>query len=122
MVSGIQVVAFIVGVYYILKSHKLLRDRKEDVRQFLLWLVLGVGFIVVAINPDVVLILSQVLGMSYRGNMIFALSIILAYLILLHLSAKIAELNSNISQLNEELAVLRYMVEEKLGSLQSKQG
>jgi|Deesub1362B_J571_1020462.scaffolds.fasta_scaffold03435_4 hypothetical protein len=113
MVSGIQVVALIVGVYYIFKSYKLLRERKEDVRQFLLWLVLGVGFIVVSINPDVVLILSQVLGMSYRGNMIFALSIILAYLILLHLSAKIAELNSNISQLNEELAVLRYMVEKE---------
>ena len=113
MVSGIQLIAFIVGIYYIFKSYWLLKERKEDVRQFLLWVVLGLAFITVALDPDIVLILSNFLGMSYRGNMIFALSIILAYLIILHQSAKIAELNSNISQLNEELAVLRYMLEKE---------
>ena len=116
MVSGIQIVALIVGIYYILRSYKLLKDKKEDVGQFLLWIVVGIAFIVIAVNPDIVLVLSKLLGMSYRGNMIFALSIILAYLLILHLWAKIAEINTNISQLNEELAVLRYMIEAKLAA------
>ncbi|RLI78857.1 hypothetical protein DRP07_10660 [Archaeoglobales archaeon] len=114
MVSGIQIVAFVVGIYYIIKSYKLLRDKKEDVKQFLLWTIIGLSFIAVAIDPNIVLIFSNLLGMSYRGNMIFSISIIVAYLVILHYSTKISELNSNISKLNEELAVLKYIIEEKL--------
>jgi len=112
MVSGIQIGAFLIGLYYIYRSYKLVSDKKGEVRQFLLGSVLGLLFIVVGVYPDVVLVFSRFLGMSYRGNTIFASSILLAYIIILHMSEKISELNTNISQLNEELALLRYHIEK----------
>lgn len=105
MIGGIQVVAFLIGVYYIYRNYSLVREKKGDVRQFLGGAILGLGFIIVAINPDVVLLFSNYIGMSYRGNTIFAVSILLAYIIILHLFERIAELNTQITRLNEELAL-----------------
>jgi|GEM_PF-3505241 hypothetical protein len=115
MFSGIRILAFLVGIYYIYRSYNLTKEKKGEVRQFLTGTVIGLLFIVVSIYPDFVLIFSQILGMSYRGYMMFAGSILLAYLIIMYLFEKISELNTQISKLNEEVALTRYMVESRIG-------
>ena len=120
MFSGIRILAFFVGIYYIYRSYNLTKEKKGEVRQFLTGTVIGLLFIVVSIYPDFVLIFSNILGMSYRGYMMFAGSILLAYLIIMYLFEKISELNTLISKLNEEVALTRYMVESRMEKIDTE--
>jgi len=91
----------------------LIKDKKEDLLEFLIWSFIGFGIIVVSIYPDVITYLFVLLGMSYRGNVIFAVGILLSYLLLLNIFALLRTLSDQISKLNEEIAILKYEFDKK---------
>ena len=114
MLMGIKLLGIIIGAYYLYKSYDLIVNKKEDVRLLILWVVAGIALISVSINPNIVYYLSGLLGMSYRGNMIFAVGILLTYILILTVFDYNRKLNREISKLNEEIAMLRYEIEKKV--------
>lgn len=108
MVSVINVAGFLLGGYFLLKSYFLIRERKEEVFDFLVWGVVGVSLVVVSAVPQVGDFLATYLQIRTRASTIFALAIFLLYLILFRMHTQNRALDRQISVLNEEIAVLKY--------------
>ncbi len=113
MVKGIQIIGILIGLYYLYKSYRMVKNGKADVREFSIWVFVGFALIVVSAYPDVVTYLFNFLGMGFRGNAIFTIGILLSYFLLIHVTTLNRELNYQISKLNEEIALLRYEIEKK---------
>lgn len=113
MIKGIQIIGLMFGVILLYQSYKLVKNKEENVPEFLLWSIVGLMIVVVSIYLDSVNIILRLLGMSDRINAIFAVGILLAYLLIMHVFSLNRELNRQISILNEELSILRYMLEKK---------
>lgn len=113
MVKGIQVIGVLIGLYYLYKSYRMVRLKKADVREFLLWTFVGFALVIVSFYPNIVTFFFNFLGMSLRGNAIFTIGILISYFLLIHVITLNRELNYQISKLNEEIALLRYEIEKK---------
>lgn len=113
MIKGIQIIGLMFGVILLYQSYKLVKNKEENVPEFLLWSIVGVMIVFVSIYLDFVDIILRLLGMSDRVNVIFVVGILLTYLLIMHVFSLNRELNRQISILNEELSILRYMLEKK---------
>lgn len=113
MIKGIQIIGLMFGVILLYQSYKLVKNKEENVPEFLLWSIVGLMIVVVSIYLDSVNIILRLLGMSDRVNVIFVVGILLTYLLIMHVFSLNRELNRQISILNEELSILRYMLEKK---------
>lgn len=113
MASIINIAGFLLGCYFLLKSYLLIKAKKEEVTDFLVWSAAGVSLLVLTSVPQVGDMLAGYLDIRTRANTIFALAIFLLYLILFRLHTSNRNLNKQISILNEEIAVLRHNLEEQ---------
>jgi len=107
-----NVVGLAVGVYFLIQSYRLVHRREEDVLSFLVWLAVGIALIVVSLFPGVADYIMALLGMEMRAYTIFTLGILLAYVLLFRLFRLIWRLNRSISELNEELSLLKALHEQ----------
>lgn len=114
MISLINVAGFLLGLYFLLRSYLLIRAKKEDVADFLVWSMIGVSLLVLTVFPQVGDALADYLNIRTRTSTIFAVAIFLLYLILFRLNALNRNLDRQISTLNEEIALLKYERESEL--------
>lgn len=113
MISIINAAGFVLGCYFLLKSVLLIREKKEEVQDFLVWGVVGVSLLVLSVAPEVGDTLAAYLNIRTRTSTIFALAIFLLYLILFRMNTTNRNLNQQISRLNEEIAVLKLRLKER---------
>jgi hypothetical protein len=113
MISLINAAGFVIGCYFLLRSYLLIKGKKEDVTDFLLWSIIGVSLLVLSVFPQVGDALAAYLDIKTRTNTIFALAIFLLYLILFRMNTLNRNLDKQISSLNEEIALLKHELERK---------
>jgi hypothetical protein len=102
IVAGI---AFATLVLIIIMS--LLLRRKLREKYAILWLIIGVALLVLAIFPQLLLGLSDLLGVVVPSNLIFALAIVLLVGVALHLSWELSLAEDEVRRVAEEVAILR---------------
>ncbi len=110
-ISIINVAGFLLGCYFLLQSLFLVREKKEEVADFLVWSSVGISLVVLSIAPQVGDALADYLDIRTRANTIFASAIFLLYLIIFRMNTTNRNLNRNISVLNEEIALLNHKLE-----------
>ena len=108
MIRGIQIVGILIGLFFLYQSYKLLKNKDEDVPEFLLWTAIGVVLVGVSAYPEAISSFLGVTGMVIQAYFIFTSGILLLYVLLMHLFKRNKELNKQISKLNEEMGILRY--------------
>ncbi|MGC1122462.1 MAG: DUF2304 domain-containing protein [Candidatus Methanofastidiosia archaeon] len=113
MVSLIHVGGFLLGCYFLLRSYLLVKNKKEEVQDFLMWGAVGVSLLVLSAVPQVGDQLAEYLSIRTRTSTIFALAIFLLYLLIFRMHAHNRDLYRQISVLNEELSLLRHELEKK---------
>ncbi len=113
MISIINAAGFVLGCYFLLKSVLLIREKKEEVQDFLIWGVVGVSLLVLSVAPQIGDTLADYLDIRTRTSTFFALAIFLLYLILFRMNTTNRNLDQQISKLNEEIAVLKLNLEEQ---------
>jgi hypothetical protein len=113
MVSLITLAGFVLGCYFLLRSYLLIKEKKEEVTDFLVWSIIGGSLVVLALVPQVGDALAGYLDIRTRSNTIFASAIFLLYLILFRMHALNRTLDRQISILNEEIAVLRHELQNR---------
>lgn len=97
----------IVGVVFEMLRRKKLREKYAA-----LWLVVGVGTLVLAAFPDLLTIVAEIVGVQLPSNLLFIISILLLLGVSLHLSWEISVVEDETRTLAEEVAILRAMVED----------
>ncbi|WP_345801874.1 DUF2304 domain-containing protein [Microbacterium sp. AZCO] len=107
IVAGI---AFAVLVLVIIISLLLRRQLRE--KYAILWLVIGLALLVLAIFPQLLLGLSELLGVEVPSNLIFALAIVLLVGVALHLSWELSLAEDEVRRVAEEVAILRTDLDE----------
>lgn len=104
--------AFLLSLAIVGAVFEMLRRKKLREKYAALWLVVGVGTLVLAAFPDLLTIVAQIVGVQLPSNLLFIISILLLLGVSLHLSWEISVVEDETRSLAEEVAILRAMVEE----------
>lgn len=107
----IQVVAVLGSLVVLGTIFHLLRRKKLREEYSLLWLAIGLGFLVLSLWRDLLTQISYSLGVAYPPAALFLILIMGAYMLLLHYSLVISKLADKNRELAQELGLLRMEVE-----------
>lgn len=104
----VAVVATILVLGFMLE---LLRRRQLSEKYAALWLIVGVGVLVLLLAPGLLQGISEALGFEVPANFLFLLALTLLLLVSVHLSWELSRLEDETRVLAEELALLRSSLE-----------
>jgi hypothetical protein len=96
----------IVGIVFEMLRRKKLREKYAA-----LWLVVGIGTLVLAAFPSLLTIVSELVGVQLPSNLLFIISILLLLGVCLHLSWEISVVEDETRTLAEEVAIMRALLE-----------
>ncbi len=108
----INVAAFVLSLSIVGVVFEMLRRKKLREKYAALWLIVGVGTLVLAAFPRLLTIVAETVGVQLPSNLLFIISILLLLGVCLHLSWEISVVEDETRALAEEVAILRAMVED----------
>lgn len=109
--------ALIIGVivYFILLIN-LLKNNRLNLKYTLLWMFMGIVLFMLAIFPDVILFVTEIVGIIEPTNGLFAILIFCILIILVSITAIVSKLNNKNRTLIQAVA----MLEKRLRDLEKK--
>lgn len=115
-------VAFFLALLIVVVIFEMLRRKVLREKYAALWLVVGLATLVLAAFPQLLAAIAQALGVQVPSNLLFALSILLALGVCLHLSWEISVVEDETRVLAEEAAILRADLERLEARLDAELG
>jgi hypothetical protein len=118
VVFGIALAVLIIVVVMWMLLTRRLREKYAA-----LWLVIGLAVLVLGVFPQLLLGLTELLGVQVPANLLFALAIVLLLGVSLHLSWELSQAEEEIRRSAEELAILRAQqdrIEARLAELEGR--
>lgn len=106
------IAAFILSVVILVLVFDMLRRKKIREKYAALWLVVGLAMLVLAVFPRLLEFVAHTLNVQVPSNLLFAMSIVLALGVCLHLSWEISMVEDETRVLAEEAAILRVQLEK----------
>lgn len=106
------IAAFILSLVVVLIVFDMLRRKKIREKYAALWLVVGLSMLVLAAFPRLLEFVAHALNVQVPSNLLFAMSIVLALGVCLHLSWEISVVEDETRVLAEESAILRAQLEK----------
>jgi hypothetical protein len=103
----------VLAVAGIIQTIKMFRNHKFTTRLLFVWLFLWAAIGCFALFPHWLDYLMKTLNFGSRPFFLFTGAILILYIIIFHLSATISKLNHKILKLTQELAMLRFKLEQK---------
>jgi hypothetical protein len=107
MNTGLRLLALGMGVWLFVVLFELIRRRKLKERHAIFWVVLSVGFVLLAAFPGVALWFTELLGFELPSNLLFFGSLVILFAVALQTSVELARLGEHTRRLAEELALTR---------------
>jgi hypothetical protein len=111
----LHVVVGVVGVVSMLAILRLVRRRQLRAKYALLWLLVGVSFVVLGLSPGLLDWAAKQAGVAYAPDLLFLVGTLFLVLVVMHLSWELSRLEDRTKVLAEELGLLRAEVQEALG-------
>ena len=103
----IQIIIGTVSILLLLIVFELIRRGKLKEEYSLLWLLSGVVILTFSIFPNLLGIISRMMGMYYL-TALFVISFLFLLLIVLHFSTVISKLSERNKELTQELSILEF--------------
>ncbi|TLM75954.1 DUF2304 domain-containing protein [Pseudarthrobacter sp. NamB4] len=105
-------VGFIFVLVILLIIFEMLRRRHLREKYAVIWIIIGIGVLVLAAFPQLLFWSSGVLGVKVPSNLLFAMALVLLVSVCLHLSFEQSQAEDEIRVLAEEVGILRLKVLE----------
>lgn len=102
-----QIVFGVVAVGVAIVLFRLLRSGRIREKYAALWILIGVGIILLAAWPGLMVELSHLLGVAVPSNLLFFAAILLLLGVALHLSLEASALEDEVRKLAEHIALIR---------------
>jgi len=99
--------AFVLALLIVVVVFEMLRRKVLREKYAALWLVVGLATLALAAFPQLLAAVASAVGVQVPSNLLFALSILLALGVCLHLSWEISVVEDETRVLAEESAILR---------------
>jgi hypothetical protein len=107
MPSRLQLSVIIISIIILVGIIELVRRRRLREEYSFLWLVTGFGFLILAVAPDIVVLISQLVGTEVPVNTLFFFGLIFVLLLCLYFSLRISSLANQVKNLAQQLALIR---------------
>ncbi|MCR2810251.1 MULTISPECIES: DUF2304 domain-containing protein [unclassified Microbacterium] len=85
----------------------MLLARKLREKYAVMWLIIGLAVLVLGVFPQLLLRLTETLGVQVPANLLFSLAIVLLLGVTLHLSWELSQAEDEIRRVAEEAAIAR---------------
>lgn len=107
-----KIFALAIGIAIFLFILEMVRRRKLREEYSWLWLLTGLGIIVLVVWYDLLVFITELIGAALPTTTLFLFGAIFLMLIALHYSIKISALTDQVRKLTQELAILHEEVKE----------
>lgn len=108
---------FSVGFIFVILD--LVRRQRLKEQYSLLWLLIGLGFLVVSSNTKVLEWMALLLDIKYAPAVLFLLGLIFSFALILHLTVVISRLTDHVLRLTQEITVLKTELSERETAMSS---
>lgn len=108
----LRVVLIIITLFYLFVILKAIKNRKMQISLSLFWIFTGIILLVAAIFPNLFGYISNLLGFETTSNMIFCITIFLAFYLIFNLTMMLSKENKKTTKLVQEISLLKNRVEE----------
>lgn len=108
----LRVVLIIITLFYLFVILKAIKNRKMQISLSLFWIFTGIILLVAAIFPNLFGYISNLLGFETTSNMIFCITIFLAFYLIFNLTMMISKENKKTTKLVQEISLLKNKAEE----------
>ena len=107
METRLQLFLIILSLGFVLYIFALVRREELELKYTLAWCLMGFILVLIAIEPRIVLLVADVLGVGLPVNAVFLLGIFCILIILLTLTVAISRTSVRTKRLTQELALLK---------------
>lgn len=112
MALTLKIALIAITVIYILLILRSIRRKKMNVSFSIFWIITGIVLIIFAIVPNLVETISKVLGFEAPSNMLFVVTIFMAFYLIFNLTTIVSQENKKNILLVQEVSLLKKKVEE----------
>jgi hypothetical protein len=105
--SATRVLAVLVAILFLLLILDLVRRRKLQERYTVVWFLAGIALLTLALVPGLLGWLADRAGVKDTNSLLFAMSLLVAGLLLLNLTVVVSKQAEQITRLSQELSILR---------------
>ncbi|WP_336135327.1 DUF2304 domain-containing protein [Natronomonas amylolytica] len=103
LINGIT---FALGWVFLYIGYRMVKRGRGDVALFLTMAGIGLGFIIVAVYPDIFEVIASVIGLEWKARAILIVSSLVQFILIIYLFHRTSRLYDKVSRLNEELSLL----------------
>lgn len=104
---SVQIVGIISAALILAVMVELLRRRQLREKYAALWLMVGLGLMILAVLPGVLVWVSGVLGFEVPANLLFLMAVALLLGVTVHLSWELSRVEEETRTLAEDVSLLR---------------
>ena len=112
MPLALRIALIAITLIYILLILRSIRRKKMNVSFSIFWIIAGFILIIFAIVPNMVEAISKMLGFEAPSNMLFVLTIFIAFYLIFNLTTIISQENKKNVLLVQEVSLLKKKVKE----------
>ena len=105
-------IGFIVVLAMLLFVFEMLRRRHLREKYAVLWLIIGLGMLVLVAFPQLLFWATGLLGVKVPSNLLFAMALLLLMAVCLHLSFEQSQSEDEVRILAEEVGILKMKVQQ----------
>lgn len=119
--TRLQLFLMVISLTFLIYIFSLVRKEKLELKYTLAWCLMGLVLVMIAVQPQIVEIIAELLGVGLPVNAVFLLGIFCILVILLTLTVAISRTSIRTKRLIQELAILKFEINETKSFYQGEQ-
>lgn len=104
----VQIMGFLIGCFFVYKSYRMVKDKKESLSEFFFWTTMGFILIILSAYLDIINHFLGFINMTSRINFLFSTSALVSLFLIFMIFKEIRNIKLKISKLNEEVSIKNY--------------
>lgn len=112
MNQSLNIVLIVITLVYIFLVIKSIRKKNLQMAFSIFWLITGIVLIIALLIPNLVENIARLLGFEVPANMVFCLTIFVAFYLIFNLTISLSKENKKNTELIQEVSILKKRVEE----------
>jgi hypothetical protein len=117
---GLRLFVLFCGVFFDIIVINLLIKKRISERNSIIWFMLSLFIFILSLFPGIIDFAAGILGIDYPPTLLFLLSILLVFFILLNHYIQLSTLNSQLKEITQQVAIINFRlknIEEGLGNI-----
>lgn len=120
MTTNLRIALVVITVIYLFLIIKAIKNKKLQISFSMFWILSGILLIIAILIPNLVEYFTKLLGFELSSNMIFCITIFIAFYLIFQLTIRLSKENEKNIALVQEVSILKKRVQEIEEKLEKK--